>query len=110
MGDEAAEDVLKRVRENNHAERIKRRKEMYSKQRKLVAHLSNSELTKDFSEEEVIDAARIICSGPSDSREKSLITLKNAFIQDQCHMVSFMKVEGALHAIVGYLMSKYDNI
>lgn len=79
---------------------------MYSKQRKLVAQLNNIELTKDLSEEEVIDAARLLCSGPSGTREKSLVTLKNAFILDKCHIISFMKVEGALHAIVGYLMSK----
>ncbi|CAH1402450.1 unnamed protein product [Nezara viridula] len=106
MGDEGADEVLKRVRDNSHAERIKRRKEMYRKQRQLTSELSRIELTKEFSEEEVIKTARMICNGPSDSREQSLMDLKKAFILDQCHMVSFMKVEGALHALVGYLMSK----
>lgn len=105
MGDEGAEEVLQRVRENNYAERVKRREDMYSKQRKLVAEQSHSKITAEFKEEDIITAAQSLSSHSGD-KEKAFTDLKNSFIQNPCHMVTFMKVEGALHALVGHLMSK----
>lgn len=105
MGDEAAEEVMNRVRENNYAERVKRREDMYSKQRKLVAELSHSKISEEYKEEDIIKAAQNLASS-SKEKEKSFSDLKNSFIQNPCHMVTFMKIEGALHSLVGHLMSQ----
>ncbi|XP_014283201.1 transmembrane and coiled-coil domain-containing protein 6 isoform X2 [Halyomorpha halys] len=104
MGDEAPDNVLQRVRENNHVERINKRKAMYDKQRNIDGKPTGTKIDK-LTEEEFINAARTICSGPSDLKEKSLSILKTGFIVDKAWMISFMKVEGALHALVKCLMS-----
>lgn len=101
---DGAENVRNRMRESTCAERAKRRKERYKLQRQLS--YTSKEKEKVLDENDVLAAALSITNSSGDKIEP-LKVLKESFIDNMTHIVTFMKVEGASHTLIKYLLSEY---
>ncbi|XP_073984220.1 uncharacterized protein [Rhodnius prolixus] len=100
---DGAENVRNRMRESTCAERAKRRKERYKLQRQLS--YTSKEKEKVLDENDVLAAALSITNSSGDKIEP-LKVLKESFIDNMTHIVTFMKVEGASHTLIKYLLSQ----
>ncbi|XP_014262310.1 uncharacterized protein LOC106674215 [Cimex lectularius] len=95
-------NIRVKLRSNAAQERIKRRQELFDMHRDLS---SKFQLQKSYGESDVVKAAACIV-GHGKDKEDAFAVLKAAFIQDESLIVAFMKIEGALHSLVGYLLSR----
>ncbi|KAL1132565.1 hypothetical protein AAG570_010517 [Ranatra chinensis] len=102
MSNEYSDIIRTIVREGHNQEREKRRGDMYNKSR--IIGNDATFVDKIFDENDIKRLVKEMRRS-SGCKEAVLSSLKNAFIQDRSNMITFLKIEGSLHAVVGKLMN-----
>ncbi|KAK9504206.1 hypothetical protein O3M35_010591 [Rhynocoris fuscipes] len=98
--DETAEMIRNRMRENTCADRAKSREEKYIEKRDIIRNKKT-----DLRDENNVIAAALAITNNTSNKMEALKILKDCFIENVANIVTFMKVEGASHALIKHLMS-----